>query len=90
MMILIANYSPNHVFLDIQNSVNSSFVVDFVDKCIETKEGVSMDLVDNKSKKNAVVTACNSKYFKACLTFITLLYKHSEKYIDVIYVLILG
>ena len=36
--------------------------------------------------KNDVVMACNSKYFKGCLTLITSLDKHSEKNIDVIYV----
>ena len=41
-------------------------------------------------KKNAIVTACNSKYVKSCLTLITSLYKHSDKDIDNIYVFDLG
>ena len=35
--------------------------------------------------KNVVVTACNSKYFKSCLTLITSLCKHSDKVIDFFY-----
>ena len=42
------------------------------------------------SKKNAVVTACNSKYFKSCLTPTTSVRKYSEKDIDVIYIFDLG
>ena len=49
-----------------------------------------MEQVNTGSIKNAVVTACNSKYFKSCLTLITSLRKHSEKDIDVIYVFDLG
>ena len=41
-------------------------------------------------QKNAIITACNSKYFRSCLTLITSLYKHSENDIDVIYVFDLG
>ena len=37
-----------------------------------------------------IITACNSKYFKSCLTLITSFYKHYEKDIDVIYVFDLG
>ena len=43
-----------------------------------------MEQVNTGSIKNAVVTACNSKYFKSCLTLITSLRKHSEKDIDII------
>ena len=39
---------------------------------------------------NAVVTACNRKYFKGYLTLIALLCKHSYNYVDVIYVFDLG
>ena len=44
----------------------------------------------NEPKKNAIVTACNSKYFKSCLTLITSLYKHQDKDIDTIYAFDLG
>ena len=40
--------------------------------------------------KRAVVTACNSRYFRSCLTLITSLYKHSNTIIDKIYVFDLG
>ena len=75
------NYSQNHVLLDALDDVHS-MNIDFVKKCI--------DPVTTGSKKNAVITACNSKYFRSCLTLITSLRKHSEKDIDVIYVFDLG
>ena len=70
------NYSPKHVFLDVLDNCHSMYVADFVESC--------MDVLDSISKKNAVITACNSKYFRSCLTLIASLYKHSEKDIDVI------
>ena len=70
------NYSQKHVFLDVQDDINSTYVIDFVEKCFVTPESVA--------KKNAVITACNSKYFRSCLTLITSLYKHSDNDIDVI------
>ena len=76
------NYSPKHVFLDVQDNIDSSFVVNFVDKC--------MNVLASTSNKNAIITACNSKYFRSCLTLITSLYKHSDNDIDVIYVFDLG
>ena len=68
--------------MDVLDDVSNTYVIDFVDSRIVTLEIVT--------KKNAIVTAYNSKYFKGCLTLFTLLHKHSDNYIDVIYVLILG
>ena len=51
------NYSQNHVFLDVLDDVNSTYVIDFVDNCVSTQERVT--------KKNATVMAYNSKYFKS-------------------------
>ena len=69
------NYSLKHTFLDVLDDVSSTYVIDFVEKC---------------TKRNAIITACNSKYFRSCLTLITSLYKHSDNDIDVIYVFDLG
>ena len=41
-------------------------------------------------KNRALVTAYDSKYFKACLTFVTSFYKYSEDVIDIIYIFDLG
>ena len=78
MLLKETNYSQNHVFLDVLDNCHSMYIADFVEK--------HFDPVNTRSKKNAVVTACNSKYFKSCLTFITSVCKHSEKDIDAIYV----
>ena len=76
------NYSPKNVFLDVQDDINSTYIIDFVEKCT--------DMLTSTSNKNSVITACNSKYFRSCLTLITSLYKHSDNDIDVIYVFDLG
>ena len=65
MLLKETNYSSNHLFLDVQDDLHSMYVIDF-------------ELAGQRVKKNAVVTDCNSKYFKACLTLINLLYKHSD------------
>ena len=75
-------FSQNHLFLDADDNVHDNYVVDFVNISIITPYKIF--------KKNAIVTACNSKYFKGCLTLITSLRKHSVKDIDVIYVFELG
>ena len=54
LLLKETNYSPNHVFLDVQDDVHCMYVVNFVDKCFVTPEKVT--------KKNAVVTTYNSKY----------------------------
>ena len=82
MLLKEINYSPYHVFLDVQENIHSTYIVDFVEKCT--------DMLASTSNKNAVITACNSKYFRSCLTLITSLYKHSDNDIDVIYVFDLG
>ena len=82
MLLKEINYSQKHVFLDVLDDVHSTYIIDFVEKCINVLNGTS--------KKNAVVTACNRKYFRSCLTLITSLRKHSENDIDVIYVFDLG
>ena len=82
LLLKETNYSPNHVFLDVLDDINITYVIDFVNNNI-----ITLDIIP---KKNAVVTACNSKYFKGCLTLITSLRKHSDKDVDVIYVFDLG
>ena len=77
MLLKETNYSPYYVFLDEADDINHTCIQDFILKWSE-------------QKKNAIVTACNSKYFKSCLTLITSLYKHSDKDIDTIYVFDLG
>ena len=69
--------SPYYVFLDETDDVPDTYIEE-------------MMLKWNEPKKNAVLTACNSKYFRSCLTLITSLFKHSDKDIDVIYVFDLG
>ena len=81
LMLKEANYSPNHVFLDIQDDIHSMYLSDFVDKCLTCWREI---------KKNTVVMVCNGKYFKACLTLITSFYKHSENDINVTHVFYLG
>ena len=46
--------------MDVRDDVDSSFVVDFIDKCMVTLEKIF--------KKNAIVTACKSKCFKSWIT----------------------
>ena len=77
MLLKETNYSPYYVFLDEADDVHDTYIQDLILKW-------------SKLKKNAIVTACNSKYFKSCLTLITSLYKHSDKDIDTIYVFDLG
>ena len=86
MLLKEINYSPNHVFLELLDDFSSTYVLDFVEKCIDHLNTGSVDMLNSISRKNAVVTVCNSKYFKSCLTFITSVCKHSEKDIDAIYV----
>ena len=50
--------SPYYVFLDENDDVYDTYIEEFMLKW-------------NNCKKNAVVTACASKYFKSCLTLIT-------------------
>ena len=42
------------------------------------------------TKNRAVVTACDSKYFKSCLTLLTSLYKYSNNLIDIMYIFDFG
>ena len=76
MLVKEAN-SPYYVFLDEADEVYDTYIQDLI-------------LQWSELKKNAVVTACDSKYFKSCLTLITSLYKHSDNDIDTIYVFNLG
>ena len=50
------NYSQNHVFLDIDDDINNMYIINLIDNDI-----ITIDITPNK---NAVVTACNRKYFK--------------------------
>ena len=77
-LLLKEVHSPYYVFLDKMDDVPDTYIEEFMLKW------------DNTVKKNAIVTACNSHYFRSCLTLITSLRKHSEKDIDVIYVFDLG
>ena len=65
--------SPYYEFLDEEDEVYDTYIQDLI-------------LQWSEVKKNAVLTACNSKYFRSCLTLITSLYKHSDNDIDTIYV----
>ena len=62
MLIKEAN-SPYYVFLDEEDEVYDTYIKELI-------------LQWSDVKKNAVVTGCNSKYFRSCLTLITSLYKH--------------
>ena len=66
--------SPYYVFLDEKDDVHDTIYIQ------------DLILKWSKPKRNAVVTACNSKYFRACLTHVTSLFKYSDKNIDTIYV----
>ena len=59
--------SPYYVFLDENDDVYDTYIEEFMLKW-------------NNRKKNAVVTGCDSKYFKSCLTLISSLYKHSDHF----------
>ena len=52
-------------FLDENDDVYDTYIEEFMLKW-------------NNRKKNAAVTACDSKYFRSCLTLIMSLYKHSD------------
>ena len=72
-MLLKEINSPYYVFLDKMDDVHDTYIQEFMLKW------------DNR-KKNAVVTACNSKYFRSCLTLITSLFKYSDKDINILYI----
>ena len=57
------------------------YIINFID---------SMHITRHIATQNVVVTACNSKYFRSCLTLITSLYTYSDSCIDTIYVFDLG
>ena len=77
-MLLKEANSPYYVFLDETDDVPDTYIEELMLKW------------DNNVKKNVVVTACNSKYFRSCLTLITSLFQHSNNDIDIIYVFDLG
>ena len=60
--------SPYYVFLDEMDDVPDTYIEELMLKW------------DNNVKRNAVVTACNSKYFRSCLTLITSLFQHSDTF----------
>ena len=76
-LLLKEVHSPFYVFLDETDDVPDTYIEE-------------MMLKWDNTVKNAVVTACNSKYFRSCLTLITSLFKHSNNDIDFIYVFDLG
>ena len=41
LLLKETNYSPNHVFLDVQDDVDSLFVVHFIDKCMDRLASMS-------------------------------------------------
>ena len=67
--------SPYYVFLDKTDDVHDTFIQALILKW-------------SKPMKNAIIMACDRKYFKSCLTLITTLFNHHH--IDIIYVLILS
>ena len=75
------NNSIHYTFLDVHDEIDKMFVINFIDR---------LRIVRHISMLNTVVTACNYKYFRSCLTLITSLYTNSNTCIDTIYVFDLG
>ena len=65
------------IFVNVLDEIDTMFIIHFID---------SLRIVRHISTLNAVVTACNSKYFRSCLTLITSLLQHSSHVIHKIYV----
>jgi hypothetical protein len=75
------NNSIYYTFLDVTDDIDTMYIINFID---------SMHITRHIATQNVVVTACNSKYFRSCLTLITPLYTYSDSCIDTIYVFDLG
>ena len=56
MLLKETDYLPYYVFLDEMDDVPDTYIQEVMLKWCEPK-------------KNAIVTACNIKYFKSCLAF---------------------
>ena len=81
MLMKEINNSIYHKFINVLDEIDTMFIINFID---------SLRVVRHVSTLNVVVTACNSKYFRSCLTLITSLLQHSSHNIHKIYVFDLG